>query len=57
MRGGNNDISKLLNLVAMAKMTCSVQMSTGITYGYAMAWKMGWITIISIVVSKETNQK
>jgi hypothetical protein len=55
--GGNNDISKLLDLGAMAKLTCSVQMSTCIAYGDAIARKMGWITIISIVESKDTNQK
>jgi hypothetical protein len=50
--GGNNDISKLLDLVAMAKMTCSVQMAAGITYGDAMARKMGWIQITYIADPK-----
>jgi hypothetical protein len=57
MGGGNNDISKLLDLGEMAKMTCSVQMATGIIYGDAIACKMRWLQITSILVSKETNQK
>jgi hypothetical protein len=56
MGGGNNDISKLLDLGAMAKMTCSFQMATGIPYGDAIARKMGWLTITSIVESKDTNE-
>jgi hypothetical protein len=37
MGGGNNDISKMLDLVAMAKITFSVQMATGMTRGDAIA--------------------
>jgi hypothetical protein len=54
--GGHNDISKLLHLGTMAKMKCSAQMATGITYGDVMARKMEWIKITSIVESKATEK-
>jgi hypothetical protein len=57
MGGGNNDISKLLDVGAMANMTCSAQMLTCITYGDAIARKMGRLQLTSIVESKDTNQK
>jgi hypothetical protein len=53
----NNDISKLLDLGEMAKVTCSVHMVTGITYGDFTTRKVGWIQTTSIVESKYTNTK
>jgi hypothetical protein len=55
--GGNNDISKLLDLGAMAKMTCSTQMATGIAYGDALASSTRWKTFTSLVVCKTMTEK